>query len=915
MRSFALTTLLLARASLAAPGPSVAFFYGSSLPVSELAQFSQVVVDPDVAPLKEVERLRQLGATPLAYVSVGEIDPKRAWSRGVPTAWRLGDNRAWKTAIVDPRQAGWRDRVVAEVARLRQVGYRGFFLDTLDSYTAAVKDPQQQRACAHALAQLIHAIVARVPDAKLLINRGFELLPEVAHEVAGVAAESLFAGWDPARQRFEPVSTADRQWLLAELRRAHEQFGLPVVVIDYLPASARAEARAIARNIAALDFTPFVTVPTLDAVGVGAVEVVPRRVLLVWDGGEAPGLAYSQVHQQLAPILEYLGYAVDYADARAELPEGPLAGRYAGIVTWFTDDELPRPERYRGWLLRQLEDALPVAILGHLGIDADAALLARLGVTALEEAPEGPLRLRQTAKLLGFEAQPIPRLHELVPWQAGPGLAVAASVEDARGRALVAVASGAFGGFALAPFVLQQGSDEGHRWVLDPFAFLTRALRLEPLPAADVTTESGRRLLTAHIDGDGFVSQAELPGRPFAGQVILDRILRVFDLPTTVSIIEGEIGPSGMHPAESPALEEIARRIFRLPNVELASHSYSHPFHWSQAAADAGSSGESFGLPIPGYRFNLEREVTGSVNYINQRLAPPGKRVKVFLWPGDALPGEPALKMAHELGLIDLNGGQSKVTHASPSLTGLSPMGLPVGDQYQTYAAISNENVYTNLWHGPYYGFRQAIETFELTERPRRLKPICIYYHFYSGSKTASLAALLEVYRWALGQETLPLYTSEYVPRVYGFNQGSFARAPDGALLLRGFGALRTLRLDRRLGWPDLTRSVGVAGVRELPAGRYLALTGEAHPRLYLQPEPPRGLYLESANAVVQTWRRLGDKRVEFRLAGHLPVELWIANGATCRLRGAAATTSRRGSALQLRFAQPDTGLVTLECP
>jgi hypothetical protein len=39
-----------------------------------------------------------------------------------------------------------------------------------------------------------------------------------------------------------------------------------------------------------------------------------------------------------------------------------------------------------------------------------------------------------------------------------------------------------------------------------------------------------------------------------------------------------------------------------------------------------------------------------------------------------------------------------------------------------------------------------------MTEKPYRIKPINIYYHFYSGSKLAAFNALKEVYDWAIKQ-------------------------------------------------------------------------------------------------------------------------------------------------------------------
>ena len=55
-------------------------------------------------------------------------------------------------------------------------------------------------------------------------------------------------------------------------------------------------------------------------------------------------------------------------------------------------------------------------------------------------------------------------------------------------------------------------------------------------------------------------------------------------------------------------------------------------------------------------------------------------------------------------------------------------LGLERDGLFQVFAPNQNENVYTNEWRGPFYGFERVIETFEFTETPRRLKPINIYF-------------------------------------------------------------------------------------------------------------------------------------------------------------------------------------------
>ncbi len=78
-------------------------------------------------------------------------------------------------------------------------------------------------------------------------------------------------------------------------------------------------------------------------------------------------------------------------------------------------------------------------------------------------------------------------------------------------------------------------------------------------------------------------------------------------------------------------------------------------------------------------------------------------------------------------------------------------MGIHKADNtFQVFATNQNENIYTNLWHGPYYGFERVIETYELTEKPYRFKAVNIYYHSYSGTKVASLRALRKVYDYVL---------------------------------------------------------------------------------------------------------------------------------------------------------------------
>lgn len=138
-------------------------------------------------------------------------------------------------------------------------------------------------------------------------------------------------------------------------------------------------------------------------------------------------------------------------------------------------------------------------------------------------------------------------------------------------------------------------------------------------------------------------------------------------------------------------------------------------------------------------------------------------------------------------------------------------------------------NVYTNDWTGPFYGFTRLIETLQLTDHPRRLKPANIYYHTYSASKPASIEALHKVYQYALAQPHTAIYGSEYIEKVLDWEDLAIARdlrqtdplALSQNWLLVGEGSVRSFRLPKASKL-DLQHSKNLAGSSLLHDGLYL---------------------------------------------------------------------------------------------
>ncbi len=481
--------------------PTVAVFYGSPLPVSALSRFDWIVLEPGNTEPSDLEALRRAQVRVFAYLSVGEARREEP----VDPEWVLGTDHGWNTFVMDPAARGWRERLLEKAAALERQGYTGLFLDTLDSYAKSLESPQARRARVMALVEFCRALRARHPRLELFFNRGFEILEEAGELAAGVAAESVFFGWDQAARRYVDVPEADRTWLVNKLQELKTRLGIPVVAIDYLPPSRSAEARAAAQRLKAMGLVPWISTPELDRISLGVPGVQGQaptikaedplhssvsRLLLLYDSAESAVPESSPIARFLAPQVRSLGFEMDLRDVRSGIPPDVHAAGYAGVVTWFTDDELPSALEYSAWLSRQIAAGVRVAIFGRPGFPADRDFLETLGLAAAEEGPGHLTRIERSDSLVGYEAQPRLRARELLWWRArSPEVRVHLRVEDDRGQWVDPVLTAPWGGLALQPYLVETGYQGRTRWIVDPGAFLSLALGVSPIATARSTSK------------------------------------------------------------------------------------------------------------------------------------------------------------------------------------------------------------------------------------------------------------------------------------------------------------------------------------------------------------------------------------------------------------------------------------------
>lgn len=282
-------------------------------------------------------------------------------------------------------------------------------------------------------------------------------------------------------------------------------------------------------------------------------------------------------------------------------------------------------------------------------------------------------------------------------------------------------------------------------------------------------------------------------------------------------------------------------------------------------------------------------------------------------WSGDCNPPKSVLKYMYQHNYLHINGGDTMITNAEPLLSLVAPYGIEREGYYQVYTGAQNENVYTNDWLGPFWGFKKVIQTFKLTDKPRRLKPIDIYYHIYSGSKRASLNALHKVYQWAMKQDVMPIYISEYIPKVIDFYTISMIHEGN-SWLIKGANALKTVRIPDK-EYVDMIDSHGIAGYKKYNDALYIHLAPKQEHLLVLGKKKTEQNYLLDANVALKEFRQQGDE-VDAVFNSYVPAKIRYHLEKGCELKAFPKEDKRSesGSFVTISYQTQKDVNVSIQC-
>jgi polysaccharide biosynthesis protein PelA len=264
-------------------------YYADEHPATVFNEYDIIVFDrvahPPLQPLHAGHKVI------LGYISGGEIEQVRDDFEQVKAAnVLLKENPHWPGAFaVDVRHPEWTRYLIEDVIPdVLQHGFQGIFIDTLDSVEdLEVNDPVKYAGMIQAAATMVSTIRQHYPDIKIMVNRGFRVMPLIAKDVDYVLAEGILVNYDFEKGNHSLFPDEIYQEYVNKMRQLKKEAPhLQLFTLDYWNMDDEKTVKEIYAKQHANGFFPYVTTIDLDNI-----HAEPK---IIYD--EIPFVCVQKVH-------------------------------------------------------------------------------------------------------------------------------------------------------------------------------------------------------------------------------------------------------------------------------------------------------------------------------------------------------------------------------------------------------------------------------------------------------------------------------------------------------------------------------------------------------------------------------------------------------------------------------------------
>ncbi len=238
-------------------------YYNDKASSDELDGYDVLVFNADSYP--ETANLPD-STLKLAYISMGEVNKSSPLLGTLSAKTLIQPHDHWDSYLVDIRQPEWYNTLLFTVIpEIKSKGFNGLMLDTLDSpLYLENKDSVQYKGMRDAAIYMVRAIHHHYPELKLMVNRGFDILPEVADSIDMILAESTLSHTDlPTGASMLNTSEAYQHYLkkLNQIRELNPS--IKVYSLDYWDMNDVKGVKYLYKTQRSHGLVPYVTTPDL----------------------------------------------------------------------------------------------------------------------------------------------------------------------------------------------------------------------------------------------------------------------------------------------------------------------------------------------------------------------------------------------------------------------------------------------------------------------------------------------------------------------------------------------------------------------------------------------------------------------------------------------------------------------------
>ena len=221
---------------------------------------------------EDVKKLHDAGVWALAYTTWGEDYSLKIGDGLGPdgyASWYLYDesgqpipNGDWGSYYTNPAAPGWQEYLINDIQRIVDMGYDGILMDTIDSVYVYPETLSP-------MVQLIHKVRLKFPNLKMVLNRGFKIIPTAYHDLDGNLFELFSTAYDTTHFVYDKLDfeksvtfTYNRIEAVRTINACRQDKYFPVFAMEYYPSNEEGgndlDRQAIYNNDWLYDFIPYI---------------------------------------------------------------------------------------------------------------------------------------------------------------------------------------------------------------------------------------------------------------------------------------------------------------------------------------------------------------------------------------------------------------------------------------------------------------------------------------------------------------------------------------------------------------------------------------------------------------------------------------------------------------------------------